>query len=142
MCDSGSWANATAANSTSIDMGLPGVRDRGYDSSMPVELTEAAVERISWIKNKEQWQNRWLRLAVRGGGCSGFSYVVDFVEAPEDSDKRFTFGNDVQVCIDKKSYFFLNGITLDFESDLIHTGFKFVNPSAETTCSCGESFSI
>ncbi len=107
---------------------------------MAVELTQAAIDRIGWIKDKENWGERWLRLAVRGGGCSGFSYVVDFVDEPEDKDKHFKFG-DVDVCVDLKSYLFLNGITLDFESDLIHTGFKFINPSAETTCSCGESFS-
>lgn len=108
---------------------------------MAVDLTQAAIDRIDWIKNKENWQDRWLRLAVRGGGCSGFSYIVDFVEAPEEKDKRFLFGEDVNVCVDRKSYLFLNGVTLDFESDLIHTGFKFVNPGAESTCSCGESFS-
>ncbi len=107
---------------------------------MAVELTQAAIDRIAEIKVKEGWTDRWLRLAVRGGGCSGFSYVVDFVDAPQDSDKRYDFGNDVAVCVDKKSYLFLNGITLDYENELIRQGFVFKNPGAESTCSCGESF--
>ena len=83
----------------------------------------------------------WLRLGVRGGGCSGFSYVMDFVQGPEDGDKVFTF-DDVSVCVDKKSYLFINGIELDYESDLIRQQFVFNNPLAKRSCSCGESFSV
>lgn len=109
---------------------------------MAVSITEAATARIRHIRQKEGWEGRWLRLGVRGGGCSGFSYVMDFVDAPEPKDKQFTFGDDVNVCVDTKSYLFLNGVELDFESSLTMQRFVFKNPQAETTCSCGSSFSV
>lgn len=109
---------------------------------MAVTLTPAAIDRVVAIRTKEGWQDRWLKLGVRGGGCSGFSYVMDFVEGPAEKDKTFDFDKSVKVCVDAKSYMFLNGVELDFEQDLISTRFIFRNPHADTTCSCGESFSI
>ena len=66
---------------------------------------------------------------------------MDFVEGPGDGDKVFTFG-DVSVCVDRKSYLFINGIELDYESDLVRQQFVFNNPLAKRSCSCGESFSV
>jgi iron-sulfur cluster assembly accessory protein len=109
---------------------------------MALSVTDAALKRVREIRSREGGDARWLRLGVRGGGCSGFSYVMDFVDAPDDTDKRFTFGDDVNVCVDKKSYLFLNGVELDYEASLTLQRFVFNNPQAETTCSCGSSFSV
>ncbi|MFT6234728.1 MAG: iron-sulfur cluster assembly protein [Myxococcota bacterium] len=109
---------------------------------MAIDLTEAAKQRVIALNTKEEAPERWLKLGIRGGGCSGFMYSMDFVEAPGDRDKQFEFDEDVRVCVDRKSYLFLNGITLDFEQSLMKTGFVFVNPSAKKSCSCGESFTL
>ncbi len=109
---------------------------------MAITLTEAAAKRVASVKTKRQTPDAWLRVGIRGGGCSGLSYFIDFVEAPEPKDKTFAFDGDVNVCIDRKSYLFLNGTEIDFESTLVKTGFIFHNPIASRSCSCGESFSI
>ncbi len=106
---------------------------------MPVTLTDAAVERVAaMVKEKDA---DWLRLSVRGGGCTGLNYVLDWVSDPEESDRIFEFG-PAKVCVDKKSYLFLNGIELDYEADLVRQAFVFNNPQAKRSCSCGESFSV
>jgi iron-sulfur cluster assembly protein len=108
---------------------------------MAVTLTDAARVRVRELTEARGNGDLWLKLGVRGGGCSGFSYVMDFVEAPDDKDKQFTF-SDVNVCVDRKSYLFINGIELDFEADLIRQQFVFNNPLAKRSCSCGESFTV
>ena len=107
---------------------------------MAVSLTDAAKDRVRELVQKNAAAS-WLRLGVRGGGCSGFSYVMEFVGEPQDKDKIFEF-DDVKVCVDRKSYLFLNGIELDWESDLIRQQFIFNNPQAKRSCSCGESFTV
>ena len=103
---------------------------------MALNLTDAAVTRV---REKREHPNQWLRLGIRGGGCSGFMYDMDFVDEPEAKDRKFDF-EDVKVCVDIKSYLFLAQTTLDFETSLMRTGFLFKNPDAAKTCSCGESF--
>jgi iron-sulfur cluster assembly protein len=104
---------------------------------MALTLTDAAIGRV---RDKRDHDAQWLRLGIRGGGCSGFMYAMDFVDEPEAKDRKFEFG-DVRVCVDIKSYLFLAQTTLDFEQTLMRTGFIFRNPEAAKTCSCGESFS-
>ena len=108
---------------------------------MAVTLTDSARDRVRALRAKRGNDDLWLRLGVRGGGCSGFSYVIDLVDAPEDKDKTFEF-DDVRVCVDRKSYLFINGIELDYEVDLIRQQFVFNNPQAKRSCSCGESFMV
>lgn len=108
---------------------------------MAVELTTAAKARVRQLILEHDDGREWLRLAVRGGGCSGLMYHMDWVDTPTDGDKSFTF-DDVKVCVDKKSYLFLNGIELDFEDTLVKSGFVFRNPEAKRSCSCGESFTV
>jgi iron-sulfur cluster assembly protein len=79
-------------------------------------------------------------VGVKGGGCSGLSYSMQFEEKPKEHDKVFEI-EGLQVFCDPKSYLYLNGLTLDYTTDLIGGGFKFVNPNATRTCSCGSSFS-
>lgn len=108
---------------------------------MALSLTPAAAERVREINAKENRPDRWLRVGVRGGGCSGLQYFMDFVDAPNEGDRRYAL-EGVNVCVDKKSYLFLNGTELHFERSLLKTGFVFNNPLAQRSCSCGESFSV
>lgn len=113
---------------------------------MALTLTPAAVKRVVELKRKRQTPEYWLRVGVRGGGCSGLSYVLDFIEEPGLKDKKFAFGEaegePVNVAVDRKSYLFVNGTEIDFKKGLMHTGFEFSNPMASGSCSCGESFSV
>lgn len=83
----------------------------------------------------------YLRVGVKGGGCSGFSYVLDLVERASESDKQFE-EHGARVCVDRKSYLFVNGTVVDFRDDLVKAGFVFENPAARRTCSCGDSFAV
>jgi len=108
---------------------------------MAVTMTEAAVTRVNGIKRKRQTPDAILRVGVRGGGCSGLSYFMDFVESPEEKDKIFQF-ESVTLAVDRKSYLFLNGTEIDFQSGMMKSGFEFNNPIAGRSCSCGESFTL
>lgn len=112
---------------------------------MALELTPQAVSRIHELKLKRQTPDHFFRIGIRGGGCSGLSYFVDFAEAADPKDKVFEFGDGeakVKVLVDRKSYLFLNGTKVDWKSELMKTGFEFTNPLAAKSCSCGESFSM
>ena len=82
-----------------------------------------------------------LRAGVKGGGCSGFQYVLELTKAENPDDKKIEQGG-VTVYIDRKSYMFLIGTEIDYTEDLMGAGFKFNNPSAKRSCGCGESFSV
>jgi iron-sulfur cluster assembly protein len=103
-------------------------------------MTPAAVTRVHELLPTHPGAE-WLRLGIRGGGCSGLSYFMDFVATPLDKDKRFDLGA-VKVCVDRKSYLYLNGTELDWEESLVSQRFVFNNPMAKRSCSCGESFTI
>ena len=105
---------------------------------MPITITEKAKEKISSLLTQRQTPDHYLKIGLQGGGCSGFKYNYDFVLEPEDKDKVFQFEN-IKICIDKKSYLFLNGVEIDYEEDLFKSGLVFNAPSAKRTCGCGES---
>jgi iron-sulfur cluster assembly protein len=106
---------------------------------MPVSFTPAAVVRGKELLTEKSMH--WLRVGIRSGGCSGMSYFLDYVPAPDATDKQFDH-DGLKVCVDRKSYLFLNGTEIDWESSLVKQGFVFNNPSAKRSCSCGESFTI
>ncbi|MEQ1507628.1 MAG: iron-sulfur cluster assembly accessory protein [Myxococcota bacterium] len=106
---------------------------------MPIQFTAAATDRGRELVASKGAS--WLRLGIRSGGCSGLSYFVDFVPTPDETDKQFEF-DGLKVCVDRKSYLFLNGTEIDFESSLVKSGFVFTNPAAKRSCSCGESFTL
>ena len=103
---------------------------------MSITMTDFAIEKISemMMKNEESY----LRVGLRSGGCSGYSYLFEFIDDKEENDKIFEFGK-IKICIDKKSYLFLNGIEIDYEESLFKSGIKLNNPAATRTCGCGES---
>lgn len=103
-----------------------------------ITLTELAANKIkSLLVNKVE---TGIRAAVRGGGCSGFTYRLEF-DNQKDED-RIVESRGVNIYIDSKSYLYLMGTQIDFIDDLNQSGFKFVNPNAKRTCGCGESFSV
>jgi iron-sulfur cluster assembly protein len=105
-------------------------------------MTTSALERIAAIKRSRQTPDAILRVGVRGGGCSGLSYYIDFIDQADAKDKIFTFDGGVTIAVDRKSYLFLNGTEIDYQKGMMKTGFEFKNPMASRSCSCGESFSL
>lgn len=105
-----------------------------------INLTESAVKQLEHIQVTENKAGRYLRVSVTGGGCSGLSYKLDFVDAQTEKDKIFEHGT-VKVIVDAKSYLYLNGMELDFSGGLNGKGFVFNNPNAKKSCGCGSSFS-
>jgi len=109
---------------------------------MPITLTETAAREVSTIIKQQELdaQKIRLRVGVKGGGCSGFSYILDLTENAKDTDEIFE-QHGVRVVCDPKSYLYLNGTTIDFKDEIMGRGFVFQNPNANTTCGCGSSFS-
>lgn len=105
-----------------------------------VTLTENAVRKIKEVQVAENKPGALLRVSVAGGGCSGLSYKLDFVEAQGEKDKVFEQGG-VRVAVDPKSYLYLQGMELDYSGGLNGKGFVFNNPNAKKSCGCGSSFS-
>jgi iron-sulfur cluster assembly protein len=105
-----------------------------------ITVTESAVRMVRRIMEKEGHAGRWLRLGVKGGGCAGFSYHMQFDDAPRDGDAKYAF-HGLDVVVDPRSLELLSGIVLDYH-DGINTGFEWRNPNATRSCGCGESFSV
>ena len=137
---------------------------------MPVLVTETAAREIDAIIRQQDLDPGKIRLrvGVKGGGCSGFSYLLDLTEVAKDSDEMWEYsfqrqpekvaatvgaggggGDDtsggesytVRVICDPKSYFYLNDTTIDFKDEIMGRGFVFNNPNATSSCGCGSSFS-
>ena len=107
----------------------------------PITLTESATSKVAELLGAEEdAEHLSLRVAVRAGGCSGFSYDMYFDTEVTEDDVTRTFG-DVRVVVDKKSIEHLAGSTLDYTDGLQGAGFHITNPNATQTCGCGSSFS-
>jgi iron-sulfur cluster assembly protein len=105
-----------------------------------ITLTEAAIKEVKRLVNVQGITDGGLRLGVKGGGCSGLSYTINFDEKIGPHDQVYDF-DGVKVLVDAKSAIYLQGTQLDYQKDLMSGAFKFVNPNANKTCGCGESFS-
>ena len=108
-----------------------------------INVTESAVQAIRdciAAENKTV-ETAFLRVAVKGGGCSGLMYSLSIDDNAADSDVVIANG-DVRIVVDKKSKLFLHGLTLDYTTGLNGKGFVFSNPNAKATCGCGESFTV
>ena len=107
---------------------------------MAIELTERAAQEVKTILQAQKLpETTCLRMGIKGGGCSGFSYVLDLIEKPADDDEQME-SHGVKVVCDPKSYLYLNGTTVDFRDEVMGRGFVFNNPNATSTCGCGSSF--
>jgi iron-sulfur cluster assembly protein len=116
---------------------VEGVRE---GSEALVLLTPAAGAKIASLMAREK-QGDFLRVAISGGGCNGLSYKMKFVREPRRGDILVRTAG-VNVLVDSKSALYLKGTHLDYSSALVAGGFKFTNPNAKASCSCGESFSV
>ena len=109
---------------------------------MVVSITERAASEVKRIlADQEMPDATALRVGVKGGGCSGFSYTLGFDDSVSPTD-QVTEVHEVRVVCDPKSFLYLNGTVVDFEESLMGRGFKFTNPQASKSCGCGESFSV
>jgi iron-sulfur cluster assembly protein len=106
-----------------------------------VRLTKKAIEMAKTALHKRGTPAASLRLGVRGGGCSGVSYAIEFSDKVRDRDHKFDF-EGLQVVVDPKSLVYLRGAVLDYEIKLMQHGFRFLNPNEKSGCGCGESFQI
>ncbi|MHC4975832.1 MAG: HesB/IscA family protein [Planctomycetota bacterium] len=108
----------------------------------PVIISELAAKEISRIIDEQELDRDkvCLRVGVKGGGCSGFSYILDLTETKKDHDEEFEL-HGVRVICDPKSLLYLTGVTVDFKDEVMGRGFVFNNPNATSTCGCGSSFS-
>jgi len=106
-----------------------------------IQLTQNAARRIAILKTQENAEDAFLRIAVSGGGCSGFQYGFSFDDQRNEDD--FVFERDgVGVVVDEVSLGLLNGAEVDFVEDLMGASFQIRNPNAASSCGCGNSFSI
>ena len=107
-----------------------------------VQLTPVAITKVKEILTQQNPSPTGLRVAVVGGGCSGFSYHMAFEnQANEASDNVYEF-NGLKVMVDQMSEMYLDGITIDYLETIEGAGFKFNNPNVKSTCGCGSSFSV
>jgi len=107
-------------------------------SKREIEITEAAASEIAKQRAKRGTPDAMIRIGVRGGGCTGFTYVFEWAEQTRPSDKVFS-AHGVSIVVDPKSLVYLGGMQLDFVRGMMGHGFKFNNPNAKGSCGCGES---
>lgn len=105
-----------------------------------IQLSESAQKAITRLQNEQGKPASFFRVSVKGGGCSGMKYDVKFDDQQSGTDRIFDCGN-IKVITDLKSLLYLDGMTIDFSTELVGGGFRFINPNATASCGCGTSFS-
>ncbi|PYE83425.1 iron-sulfur cluster assembly protein [Winogradskyella epiphytica] len=108
-----------------------------------IKVSEQAKKKVIELMTDDGFDpfTHYVRVGVKSGGCSGLSYDLQFDKNQTESDKVFE-DNDIKIIVDKKSFLYLIGTTLEYSGGLNGTGFVFNNPNANRTCGCGESFSL
>ena len=108
-----------------------------------IKVSESAKNKVIALMTEEGFDaaKDFVRVGVKSGGCSGLSYELNFDKKVEESDKMFE-DNAIRILVDKKSFLYLVGTTLEYSGGLNGKGFVFNNPNAQRTCGCGESFSL
>ncbi len=108
-----------------------------------IKVSETAKKKVIELMSEDGYNNTtdFVRVGVKSGGCSGLSYDLKFDKSQKEEDKVFE-DNGVRIIIDKKSFLYLIGTTLEYSGGLNGAGFVFNNPNANRTCGCGESFSL
>ena len=107
---------------------------------MSISLTESAADRVKTFLEK-RGKGIGLRLGIKTSGCSGLSYMLEFVDTLNEDDQVFE-QHGVKVIVDTKSLVYLDGTQLDFAKEGLNEGFKFTNPNVKDECGCGESFNV
>jgi len=119
-----------SAPATATASSAPGKRE--------IEITAAAADEIAKQRAKRGTPDAMIRIGVRGGGCTGFTYVFEWADKVRPSDSVFS-AHGVSIVVDPKSLVYLGGMQLDFVRGMMGHGFKFNNPNAKGSCGCGES---
>lgn len=132
----------SAVPNSQSDAGKPAVATDSK-SKRGIHITERAAKEVIRVMEESSMpvESTHVRIGAKGGGCSGFSYVLDFDRNPPTEFDLTYEEHGVKLVIDKKSEFFMGGTTLDFNDGLLDRGFVFKNPSATGSCGCGTSFS-
>ncbi|HEY2954194.1 MAG TPA: iron-sulfur cluster assembly accessory protein [Candidatus Eisenbacteria bacterium] len=121
-----------------MDLPIVGINSPAVKGA--VQLSPLAASKVIELLGQRERPNDFLRIGVRGGGCSGNSYFMEFAEASEPADEVIE-SHGVKLLVDAKSAQLLSGTVVDFVEGLMGTGFKFNNPNVRHSCACGESFS-
>ena len=108
---------------------------------LSISISKEASEHVRHFAQSGGKPDTNIRVGVKGGGCSGLTYVLDMVDEPQEGDKVIE-EHGLKLFVDRKSYVFLAGTILDYSGGLNGKGFVFNNPNAKTTCGCGTSFSV
>jgi iron-sulfur cluster assembly accessory protein len=141
--------SAAAAEPTNrIELGTPGARPEA-PPTQPITLTERAAQAVKrFVDDQRQMgalkpeENVYLRISVKGGGCSGFQNKLDLDPVYNPKIDELMEQHGVNIVVDRKSLLYVNGAVVDFHNDLNRPGFSVSNPNAKTTCGCGSSFSV
>ncbi|AZZ93981.1 iron-sulfur cluster assembly accessory protein [Hahella sp. KA22] len=112
-----------------------------FTPEVGLRITDAAAQHIR-KQLRQHPDAQGFRLGLKASGCSGFKYIVDLVKAPSDDDRKFVLADDIPVYVDAKSLPYINGAEIDFVKEGLNYAFKFNNPNVDSSCGCGESFSI
>lgn len=141
-----SYTNTLRCSDVYITRASSSVEERTKAPPEPISLTESALGHLCKLGEDKGFNPIVLRVGVKSGGCSGMSYVMDFVPAGEDGVQGDVVmakaDGRVEIRIDPKSLLYLFGLELDYSDELIGGGFKFQNPNAKNSCGCGTSFSV
>ena len=127
---------AAAASDGATTTGSPAAATS--PSRREIEITAAAAAEIAKQRDKRGTPDAMIRIGVRGGGCTGFTYVFEWAEQVRPTDQVFS-AHGVSIVVDPKSLVYLGGMQLDFVRGMMGHGFKFNNPNAKGSCGCGES---
>ena len=121
--------------------GLRMVQTKERPKPLTISISEEAVEHVREFAQQAGKPDAQIRVGVKGGGCSGLTYVLDLVDEPREDDKIIE-EHGMRLLVDRKSYVFLAGTILEYSGGLNGKGFVFNNPNAKTTCGCGTSFGV
>ena len=106
-----------------------------------ITLTDKAANKVKSALKLENKEGYYLRMSVKGGGCSGMTYKMTFDNKKEEFDKIFE-SCGIEILCDLQSWLYLKGTNVEYSEDMLNGGFKITNPNAERTCGCGTSFSL
>lgn len=112
-----------------------------HPQAKEISIADSAVKKLRLMLAERQTSEAGLRISVRGGGCSGLAYHLEWAEAPKERDKVFQ-REGVRVFVDPKSFLYLMGAELIYQDGLMGSGFKLHNPNVKGSCGCGESFTV
>lgn len=120
-------------------MDLPIVNQSSPKPAQGISLSEIAAQKVTELLEQAGTPEHGLRIGIRGGGCSGNSYFMEFCEGATEDDETFD-SHGVKLVVDSKSLALISGTEIDFVDGLMGSGFKFNNPNVRHSCACGESF--